>query len=330
MKMFRYPPARKFLSICAVLAVAFGVAFVTLYYYSNRAAVSGSAPTVDGSLISVTYDTGYQNGVNFNSILWQGTLGSGSSSVSFQFASSNCPNGASNYPTCTSGASNITGLINSVNYWAWNDTLGWLNFSQATVGTTNLTKWATVQSSGDYIALDCATLPPNGSNNCSGDGYFTVSDNSNALAGFAWNDTYGWISFCGDSSGHTSTWNGSSWVCPASPTYEVEIDGSGNFYGWAWNDILGWISFNCDQTEAGGSNTCGTSSYKVQVNGSNNAWNFTGPDGTSNSYYTAGPGVSMPLVGQANARYYRYEVFLNKSAGATSPTVNNIVVNWSP
>jgi hypothetical protein len=283
----------------------------------------------NGSLVSGVFDTGYPNGVQFNSIMWQGTQGIGSSSVQFQFAAANCANGSLNYPSCSSATGTIAGSIDPVNYWAWNDTLGWLNFSTAAVATTSLNHWATVQSTGDYIALDCATLPPGGTNNCAADGNFTVSDNSNNLAGFAWNDTYGWISFCGNSSGGASTWNGTNWVCPSSPTYEVTVNAStGQFSGWAWNDILGWISFNCSNTTS-----CGSSNYYVQVDVGSSSWSFIGPDGTSNTYYTAaGPNTPVPLVGvnYNNDRYYRYKLFLSKSAGATSPIINNIVVNWSP
>ena len=117
-----------------------------------------------GSLISATYDTGYTKGVAFNTISWHGALGTGSSSVGFQFASSNCPNG---------------------------------------------------------------------------------SPNSNCVGG---------------------------------------------------------------------------------------TWKLTGPDDTTNTYYFVSPNSTIHLVGAYydNDRYYRYEVFLNKSGTSTSPKVSNIVVNWSP
>src|SRR3972149_448220 len=61
-------------------------------------------PGSSGWLISSTFDTGFSNGVKINAILWQGTLGGGSPNyVRFQIASSNCTNGASNAPTCSSG-----------------------------------------------------------------------------------------------------------------------------------------------------------------------------------------------------------------------------------
>lgn len=155
---------------------------------------------------------------------------------------------------------NISSL--STQYWAWNDAIGWIDFydtANITVSSAQLTGYAS--SSAGYISLDCGTAP-NGSggeqNICGTSDYKISNDGSGDLAGWAWNDAYGWISFCGNSSG-ASTWNGTSWVCPTSPTYQVVINSStGVFSGWAWNDTIGWISFNCSNTS-----TCGTSEYDV-------------------------------------------------------------------
>ena len=281
-----------------------------------------------GNLISATFDTGYANGVTYNTIMWLGTLGTGTTSVQFQFASSNCSNGASDYPTCSGGGGTVTGPIDSLYKWAWNDTVGWIDFSPVVVISTNLTKWGTIYGDSSYIAVDCATTPPNSTNICSTSN-FTVSDNSNNLAGWAWHDTYGWISFCGNSSGGSSTWDGTKWVCPGTVTYQVTVDSSGNFHGFAWNDLLGWISFNCDDV----SGLCNTSDYKVMISGASGTWSYIGSDGTTASYYnTTGPGVPVPLVSSQhnNKRYFRYKVILNMDAGSTTPTVNNVIVNWSP
>ena len=57
-----------------------------------------------GSLISSTYDTGFTKGVNYNSLMWKGALGTGGVNyVTFQFAASKCSNGATNAPTCNTG-----------------------------------------------------------------------------------------------------------------------------------------------------------------------------------------------------------------------------------
>jgi hypothetical protein len=58
---------------------------------------------------------------------------------------------------------------------------------------------------------------------------------------------------------------------------------------------------------------------------------FVGPDGTSNSFYNPGnPNVQseVNLAYHNNKRYWRYKVVLVPSAN--SPTVTDIIINWSP
>ncbi len=287
------------------------------------------AAAASGYLISSTFDTGFEDGVAYNSIMWLGSLGIGTTSVTFQLATSNCSNGASDPPACTGGGG-ITGPIDATDKWAWNDIAGWLNFGAAALGTDRMTQWATLASDGTVVALDCVTTPSG--NICGASNFFVSNDGNAKLAGWAWHDTYGWISFCGNSSGGSSTFVGGTWVCPASPTYRVTVDTSGNFHGWAWNDTLGWISFNC--LEPG---VCGVSNYKVKVAGVTGSWNYVGPNGTASTKYgeLAGgvaPGVPEPVVGtyHKNNRYYRYKVYLSKGVGGSSPKVEDVIVNWSP
>jgi hypothetical protein len=76
-------------------------------------------------------------------------------------------------------------------------------------------------------------------------------------------------------------------------------------------------------------------------NSSSGPWNFKGPDGTSNTYFTGNPGASIPIIATDSGtsgytlfngyRYFRYRVILFASTGfAYSPTVSGITVNWSP
>lgn len=60
-------------------------------FKTNTAWRPGAA--ISGDLVSSTFDTGSLDGVTFSSIMWNGALGVGSSSVRFQFASSNDLNG---------------------------------------------------------------------------------------------------------------------------------------------------------------------------------------------------------------------------------------------
>ena len=169
------------------------------------------------------------------------------------------------------GPSSIDSTI--PNYYAWNDVFGWIDFHQTnTVGVSNTELTGYANSGVGYIALNCNSAP-NGSggthNICPGFGgasqFSVVNDGSGYFAGYGWSDQVGWISFCGNNSGG-STPNGSSWLCPGSPTYQVTMDTTtGDFHGWAWNDVVGWISFNCDHTTDSGGTTCGAHAYKVRA-----------------------------------------------------------------
>ena len=57
-----------------------------------------------GFLESSVFDTQKESGVVLNSIVWQGTQPGGGASVDFQIAVSNCPNGTTNPPDCTTGS----------------------------------------------------------------------------------------------------------------------------------------------------------------------------------------------------------------------------------
>ena len=170
----------------------------------------------------------------------------------------------------TGGGAGVTNIsASSSQHWAWNDTIGWMDFYNThniIVSSAKLTGYAS--SSAGYISLDCAPDGSGGGQNVCGTSDYGVSNNgSGNLAGWAWNDGYGWISFCGNSSGGGSTLSGSSWICPSSPTYQVVINPTtGVFSGWAWNDTLGWISFNCSNTS-----NCDTSQYDVVT-----TWTLTG------------------------------------------------------
>jgi hypothetical protein len=193
-------------------------------------------------------------------------------------ASGGCSAGSGNGQLNGPGAMAIVGgngytniSASSLQHWAWNDDIGWLDFYDTrniVVSSAKLTGYAS-SSAGD-ISLDCATSPRG--NICGTSDYGVSNDGSGNLAGWAWNDAYGWISFCGNNSGGGSTLSGSTWVCPSGSTYQVVINPTtGVFSGWAWNDTLGWISFNCSNT----SSCTGSSTYDVVT-----TWTGTGTAAT--------------------------------------------------
>ena len=271
--------------------------------------------------------------------------------------------------TIVLASTNISSV--TANHFAWNDVIGWANFyntNTVIVTSPNLQGYAS-SSAGD-ISLDCHTTR-NG-DICSGQNgtYQVVNDGVGNLSGWAWNDTYGWISFCGTTGTGTSD-------CPhAGTNYRVLVDAdNGTFSQWAWNDAAGWVSVNCVDTPS-----C-SSSYKVVTswiatstfgsldsttydtgvsggaqinsfvwhgtqpagtavrfqfaasNASGGPWNFAGPDGTANTYYDIGPDLSKS-VGYTfynNQRYFRYRATLvSNQAQTVSPQVDDVIVNWSP
>ncbi|MBI5079212.1 hypothetical protein HZB06_00850 [Candidatus Wolfebacteria bacterium] len=249
--------------------------------------------------------------------------------------------------------------IDSTDRWAWNDTIGWIDFyGTNTVNVSSAKIAGYASSSVGFIAFDCATSP-NGSNICGTSNFKISNDGGGNLSGWAYNDNIGWISF-------------------ASTTpivYSVSIDSAGDFHGWAWNDIIGWISFN--SLEGGGSysykvktgwsaqaatGTLTSSIFDTQVangaaintimwqgtkNGgavkfqiassdnSNGPWIYYGPNNTSLDSDVYSVDSNTPIVinpiQHNNKRYVRYKVILESNLAQTqSPTVDDIIINWSP
>lgn len=127
-------------------------------------------------------------------------------------------------------------------YWGWNDIIGWIDHhSTHTVFLTASKLKGYASSTAGDITFDCATSRT-GSSLCNTSNFAVNHNGDGALSGWAWNDVYGWISFCGG--------QGTS-DCPGtSISYQVEVDlATGRFKGngtsYAWNDAIGWISFNC-------------------------------------------------------------------------------------
>ena len=72
----------------------------------------------------------------------------------------------------------------------------------------------------------------------------------------------------------------------------------------------------------------GPDSLKFQIasNNDNTAWNFVGPDGTPNSYYTtSGAGVA----GHNNRRYLRYQVFMKTDDVNFTPALHDLNIEFS-
>jgi len=208
-----------------------------------------------------------------------------------------CPLGQSDpryYRVTNDGAGNLS-------RWGWNDAVGWVSF-------------------------DCA-------NHGCGISYRVYIDPSGYFHNYAWNDVVGWISFnCNDPNPPTG-------ICGIS-NYKVVTS-------WTSTSTMGWLESSTFDTEvpAGAQinsvlwqgNQPVATTVKFQFAASNSSsgpWVFSGTDGTSNTYYDPmGPNSSLKLDYSLynNKRYFRYKVFLTSNSNSTiSPSVDDILINWSP
>lgn len=81
-------------------ASALQARMVVTYQYTPPS--EGGALPIKGELTSAVFDSGVTDGAAYNSVMWKGSV-EGTGKVRFQFASSDCENGATNAPTCSVG-----------------------------------------------------------------------------------------------------------------------------------------------------------------------------------------------------------------------------------
>ncbi len=66
--------------------------------------------------------------------------------------------------------------------------------------------------------------------------------------------------------------------------------------------------------------------FQIATNNDNTTWDYTGPDGTVNSYYTVS-GTTINSINN-NARYVRYKVFLSTTNTERTPVLTSVNVNY--
>ncbi len=148
--------------------------------------------------------------------------------------------------------------IDPINHWAYNDIFGWIDFGQTgnsikiPTGAGDLTGVAWGKGAG-YVFLNCLST-----DNCLVSNYKVSADKDGNLSGYAWSESMGWISFCGNT-------GGTNGCATSTIAYGVTINtNTGVFTGQAWSEVAGYISFNCITGGSSGTNVCSTSNYKVQ------------------------------------------------------------------
>lgn len=144
------------------------------------------------------------------------------------------------------------------NHYAWSGNIGWIDFAypggNVTVprGTGDLNGGVYVLSDGSWTSLNCVLT-----DSCSSVSYKVSSDANGNLSGWAWSDSFGWISFSSTTDGSTVNY-GVKIATTTTANYTA-----GEFDGYAWSENIGWISFNCKTGGDNQTDICSTSSYKV-------------------------------------------------------------------
>jgi len=255
--------------------------------------------------------------------------------------------------------------IDSTYRYAWNDVIGWVDFyatDNINVSSTQLTGYAS--SSVGFIALDCATSPSG--DICGTSDFKVLKDGTGGLSGYAWNDNIGWLNFSGTttqdqaygvsvdpSSGDFSGWawndavgwfsfncsnSGAGGCSPSDYKVKTGLTSTSTsaslvssiFDTWA----VSGAAINTIMWQ--GTQPSGTR-VKFQIASSNSAagsWDYKGPDGSETTYYSptnTGIPAQINLAYHNNHRYFRYKIFLYSDASQiNSPTVTDVIINWSP
>lgn len=95
-----------------------------------------------------------------------------------------------------------------------------------------------------------------------------------------------------------------------------DTGGPSNFYQLAWSP-------QTQPSQAGSSSV----RFQIATNNDNATWNYLGPDGTANTYFT-GNGGSINIANNNN-QYLRYKVFLQTANTAYTPSVSNVSVTFT-
>jgi len=117
--------------------------------------------------------------------------------------------------------------------------------------------------------------------------------------------TPGTIKLLANASGTYST-STVSWLI--SRTIDVGSSTS-NYYSLSWNP-----------TSQPAQTGVGSAKFQLAVNNDNATWNFIGPDGTANTFYTA----SSTVTGLDNNRYVRYKAFLSTQNSSVTPSIDDV------
>lgn len=106
---------------------------------------------------------------------------------------------------------------------------------------------------------------------------------------------------------------------------------SGNYSSSGWLesstfDTGGSSDFTTISWQPQSQTTGTTIKFQLAANNDNATWNYVGPDGTANTYYTiAGTSISSALDSK---RYVRYKAFLSTTDSKKTPNLSSISINY--
>ncbi len=67
-------------------------------------------------------------------------------------------------------------------------------------------------------------------------------------------------------------------------------------------------------------------SFQIATNNDNSTWEYLGPDGTSDTYYTVSGTTINPI--HDNSRYVRYKAFLSTTDDKKTPILTSLIINY--
>lgn len=139
--------------------------------------------------------------------------------------------------------------------YAWNDTIGWVDYTSKKFG-------GGVQIGTDDVLDGYAWSDSVGFISFSGPGYSVSREGDGNLKGYAWSSNVGYINHdplgpypsgpvnsAKVEGGQVTGWakieslGDDGWIKYSGALHEVTVDGNGNLEGFAWSDTLGWIEF---------------------------------------------------------------------------------------
>ncbi len=320
-----------------VIAIALMLAVANLIWTPRASAATNISATTTEHFawddIDGWWDLYNTNNIQLSVSQMIGYASSSAKEVSFDCANSPAGNicATSNYGVCNGLAAIHQSTGNCTNYdasgwlsgFAWNDSIGWISMS-----CRNTDSLCGVPGNSSYWGV-------------------TVDKNTGTFSGYAWNDLVGWISFncannssCGASNYQviTSYRATSSIAYLDSAVIDTQSVGGATLNSFIWNGVQ----------NANGTTQQTYVDFQIAVsNNSTGPWNFIGPSGTNNDYYSApcaagyrggintggnapmGTAICIDPTQVKNMRYFKYRVRLRSDTAQTdTPRVDSIILNW--